>query len=303
MVHLDLSRALAGELTAAGVIADNDQKNFVSARISWRGTKLFEDLESEFGEGVTELREQFVSGLGMGAVAAEFVTAPVPVTPACRRALADLGGLLILSVTAFDRVLDSGRPPPEVRYSATPVSPPVHGGPLEAWLPSIQTEYFRRLDRLPQRQPAIRTLADSIMRRMYAAELGSVSPQPASRSTWWRKNVLPIVMLGLPAWIAADPFHSSSFFRHLMWLARLGEFFGWVDDCVDHAEDVILGQANRIDFRLRSTSREHLVHWIAAQGKRVLAQWDLASGPPALRSTFAVIVWSWIENQPARAGF
>jgi hypothetical protein len=106
-------------------------------------------------------------------------------------------------------------------------------------------------------------------------------------------------MLGLPAWIAADSFDSCRCMRHLMWLARVGEFFGWVDDCVDYTEDVTLGQANRIDGRLCSISKEQFVRKIAASGKQLLAQWDLANGPSTLRSTFGVIVWSWIENKRA----
>jgi len=236
----------------------------------------------------------------MGAVLTEFAAAQVPLSPDCRRAVAALGGLLILTVSAFDKVLDSGRPPPRVCFAAEPEPQPLHAGSVEELLPALQAEYFRRLDRLPRRQPELRELADSVFQRMYAAELRSTSAASVSRSTWWRKNVLPILMLGLPGWIATDSFNPSSCMRHLRWIARLGEFFGWLDDCVDYLEDVRLGQANRIDARLRSISKEQLVRTIAGQGKRVLEQWDRDEPGPPLHSTFAVIVWSWIENKPAR---
>jgi hypothetical protein len=299
-LDLDHSRDLARELILAGVTAGNAEKNEVSARIYWRGGELFHDLLDRFGSSLAPLRQAFVPGLGVGAVLTEFATADVPLSPDCRRALAGLGGLMILNVSVFDRVLDSGRPTPDVCFSAAPQCQPLYSGSTETMLAPLQAEYFRRLDDLPQNQPQLRSMADTVIQRMYAAEIHSVSESPVARSTWWRKNSLPIVMLGLPAWIATDSFSSSAWTHHLMWLARLGEFFGWLDDCIDYMEDVRLGHANRIDARLRFISKEQLVRQIAAQGKRVLAQWSRVNGESPLRSTFAVIVWSWIENKPAR---
>jgi hypothetical protein len=297
---LDLRRALASELTAAGIVASDAEKHLVSSRIFSRGRELIDDLRGEFDGVRVPFREKLVLGLGVGAALSDFATAEVPLTPECRRALSCLGGLMIVIVSAYDKVLDSGRPPPAVCFSAVPPCRPHAAESLEALLPSLQAEYFRRLDNLPRKQPALRSMADTVIRRMYAAELQSVAASPVGRSTWWRKNVLPILMLGLPAWIAADSFSSPSCIRHLMWLARLGEFFGWLDDCVDYVEDVRLGQANRIDARLRSISKEQIVRTIAAQGTRVLARWDRENLGSPLRSTFSVIVWSWIENSPSQ---
>ena len=294
---------MADALSAAGIVADDGEKNLVSARIFRRGAEVFEELTGEFGPDLLPFRKSFVLALGTGAVVTEFVSAQIPLAAECRRALAELGGLLILYVTALDGIVDSGRPAPPICFTTTTGARPPAGSPLDAWVPTLLSEYIRRLDRLPRRQPRLRATADAAIRRMHAAELHSLSPAPVGRSTWWRKNVLPILMLGLPGWIAADSFDASSCLRHWIWLARLGEFFGWVDDCVDYAEDLRLGQANRIDFRLRSISKERLVRHIAAQGKRVLEQWDAANRASPLHSTFAVIVWSWIENQPARADF
>ena len=86
-----------------------------------------------------------------------------------------------------------------------------------------------------------------------------------------------------------------------MWLGRVGEFFGWLDDCVDYEDDLAGGHANRIHVLLRMASTAQVARHIAWQGRRILFEWDSWNDSSSVRDVLAVIVWAWIENKPALA--
>jgi hypothetical protein len=286
----DLAPILAGELIAAGITVEPVDKDLLAGRILVRGERAFAEIEREIGMDLTPYKFQCIRSLGTGGALTEFAIAGVPLTREERRNVTALGGLAILMVSAFDAALDGGVKVGELFPRRAPPYPSLIHGAVDL--------YYRRLAALPQTRPQLSAMVERAIARMYAAELQSVSTPRIGRSIWWRKNVLPIALLGLPAWMAAESFRIADFRRHLAWLCRLGEFFGWLDDCVDYAGDLAAAQPNRIDFRLQSMSPSRLARNIAAQARRVLSEWDAVNTASWVRYYFAVIVWSWIEHNP-----
>jgi hypothetical protein len=299
-MHEDLIPKVAGELRAAGVAVDPFTANRLVARILVRGEQEFDQLRREMGHCLDPFHQPMIRSLGTGASITEFAIAGVPFAREYLAHVTALGGLATLIVSAFDAILDHGGRVPELFPRKPQVVPARHNGSKVAVVQELVEVYYRRLDELPQSHQNVRAMLEKVIQRMYYSELRSITGAGISRTTWWRKNVLPFVVMGLPAWLAAPSFPVAVLQRHLMWLGRLGEFFGWLDDCLDYAEDSALGQANRIDVRLRSISEESLARSIADQARRILTQWDRANEGSPIRSIFAVIVWTWIEHTPTR---
>jgi hypothetical protein len=289
----ELASILASELIAAGITIGQADKDLSAGRILARGEREFQQIKREIGIDLTRYRRACVRSLGTGAALAEFAIAEVPMAREERRSVTALGGLAILMVSAFDAALDGGVSVPPVFPRQTP--------PYPSLIHHTVDLYYRRLAALPQTLPQVNDMVEKAIARMYVAELQSVGTPHISRSVWWRKNVLPIALLGLPAWMAADSFSAGDFRRHFVWLCRLGEFFGWLDDCVDYTRDLAAGHANRIEVRLRSMSPSRLAGRIASQARWILSQWDAVNPASWVRNYFAVIVWTWIENNPDHA--
>ena len=292
---------LAAEFAVMGLTVDPAVRNLLIARILARGRREFKRLQREIGIDISRFEQPCIRSLGVGAALTEFAISGVPLTREGRLAVTALGGLAILMVSAFDSALDKGAEIPRL----FPLDEGSDGAGVVQRKPSLIRSavnlYFKRLADLPQTRPQIRRMIEKAIDRMYAAELESVSGPNISRGSWWRKNTLPIALLGIPAWIVADSCTAVHFRRHLAWLCRLGEFFGWVDDCVDYHEDLANTHANRIDFRLRSMPQARLVRNIAGQARRILSQWDDVNPAVPARDYFAVIVWGWMEHKPVHA--
>lgn len=291
---------LADEFTAIGVNLDSELRTRFNTQVWVRGNREFEQLQREIGIDITRFENPCIQSLGIGAVLTEMVVSGVPLSSEALSAVTSLGGLAILMVSAFDSALDAGlRIPP-----LFPLDGDIDCAPSTARKPSLIRSavnlYFRRLAALPQARQHVRRIVEKTIDRMYAAELESVAGAKISRQSWWRKNVLPVAILGLPAWMVADACPGTHFRRHLAWLCRLGEFFGWLDDCVDYDEDLANAHANRIDFRLQAMSQSRLVQTIARQAKRILSQWDVVNLEFPAREYFAVIVWGWIDQRPVQ---
>lgn len=292
---------LAGELTAAGITIDPAVRARRTARIRARGEREFERLREEIGIDITPYKQPCIRSLGVGAALTEFAISGVPLAHKGRLAVIALGGVAVLMVSAVDSALDRGVPlpcllPPDGESEGARSSQPI-----PSLIRAALNVYFRRLAALPQASPQLCGMVKKAIDRMYAAELETVFCPSVGRRAWWRKNVLPIAILGIPAWMAAGPSAADQFRRHLAWLCRLGEFFGWLDDCVDYGHDLANAHANRIDTRLQSRSQAQLVRDIAGQAKRILTQWDAVNPLVPARDYFAVIVWGWIEHRPEHA--
>ena len=292
---------LADEFVAMGVTIDPDVRTRLTAEVWARGNREFERLQQEIGIDITHFKKPCIQSLGIGAALTEMAVSGVPLTAEGLSAVTALGGLAILMVSAFDSALDAGVQIPAL----FPLDGDVECAGCAQRKPSLIRSavnlYFTRLAALPQTRPQVRRVVEKSIERMYAAELDSVAGPKISRQSWYRKNALPIAILGIPAWMVADACPDGQFRRHLAWLCRLGEFFGWLDDCIDYDEDLANAHANRIDFRLQSMPQSRLVHTIAGQAKYILSQWDVVDPASPARDYFAVIVWGWIDQRRGHA--
>jgi hypothetical protein len=292
---------LADEFVEMGVTIDPDVRTRLTAEVWARGNREFERLQQEIGIDITHFKKPCIRSLGIGAAFTEMAVSSVPLTAEGLSAVTALGGLAVLMVSAFDSALDAGLQIPALFPLDGDIESAGGAQRKPSLIRSAVNLYFRRLAALPQTRPQVRRVVEKSIERMYAAELESVAGPKISRQSWYRKNALPIAILGIPAWMVADACPDEHFRRHLAWLCRLGEFFGWLDDCVDYDEDLANGHANRIDFRLQSMPQSRLVHTIAGQAKYILSQWDVVDPASPVRDYFAVIVWGWIDQRRVHA--
>ena len=107
---------------------------------------------------------------------------------------------------------------------------------------------------------------------------------------------------GLLAWLEMPEVCLRCYWRHLRWIYRLGEFFGWIDDAVDFEEDFKTSQPNRlvnVRAKLRASQTDaDLACMITHRGKRVLAEWhlqieDVNHLPRIAREAFSACLVSW----------
>ncbi len=290
---------LRKELTDAGIVADAERRRVITGAITNRGWAEFDQLCGDVGLPMECVERSVVASLGMGAAVTEFATAGIGLAPEFAGRVAALGALSNVIVSAFDAIVDAGGAPPQIDLGGTVQPEGRHGNLKRRILARLVELYYRRLNALPQENVEVRSLIDRSIRRMYAAELQSAGRKSGGRSVWWRKNVLPFVVTAAPGWLTIPRWTPERFLQHLRWLCRLGEFLGWVDDCVDLSRDESLGQSNRVGWYLASGSEAGLARRVAAQGHRILREWDAANGPSPVRDTFAVIVWSWIDSGAA----
>ena len=232
--------------------------------------------------------------LGTGAVLAEFFTAPVTLSGEDRATAAHLGTLANLLVGVYDDLMDDGAGLerdllPRGLLSAagdfgkgdqTPLAPLVNA-------------YFQQMAALPglEARPEIaRTLRRAIV-KMYDAERMTLAGSDAHGRMrgWRRKSTLPFVVMGLPAWLMTADFDARAYRRHLRWLCRCGEFWGWIDDALDMDQDARTGHPNRVYEALQACSEtpECLASRIAKQGQDIIIEWCQTT-PHALRLPLAV---------------
>lgn len=293
-----LIELLAKEL-AVPFTLDSASRERTSRAIIASGELEFGRIIRDAGSDFLALRTPMVRSLGVGSGLTHFAISGTGVPAEFLSRTRSLGALASLIVSAFDALIDSGEPVPALLSGDSSGKPAPITGSKAAAVSKLIELYFQRLTELPQERVGIRLLIDRSIRRMYEAEIGSTRAGPVPRHIWWRKNVLPFVVMAIPAWLVSQCYDVVLVRRHLRWLCRLGEFLGWVDDCVDYENDRLSGAANRVDARLSTMTDQTLVRKIAVMGRRVLSDWDHQNPRSEVRNVFAVVVTSWIENPPA----
>ncbi len=281
---LELLAALARQ----GLQPDRTLSVYIRRRIELTGAAELRKLT--FLDPHRSDAADFARRLGWGFAIAEFLTLPVPVSDLERDRACSLGALINLMVVTCDRLLDAGE---KVR-DVLPVHQIATGG--DASLPMLLLrEYFNRLSLLGPDQKLLRTIK-KIVSRMFAAEIETVSPGSSLPYRFWlRKCSLPFVLMGLSACAFPSSRQTASSFRYLLWLHRLGRFFGAVDDAIDFHEDIENGHPNYWQA-YNERARPPLVPRVANWGVAVLSQWE-AIAPASRRSiprqTFLHTVWGW----------
>ena len=234
--------------------------------------------------------------LGAGAVLTDFFTAPVTLAAADREAAAHLGTLANLLVGVYDDLIDagdSGDDPLSRNLLDAPSGKSGAGEIGDTPLAPLVSAYFRQMASLPgaaSRPEVARTLRRAIL-KMYDAERKTVGGGDADgrMAGWRRKSALPFVVMGLTAWLMTPDFCGRDYRRHLRWLCRCGEFWGWIDDAIDLEQDSATGHPNRVQAALQTglQSPEALAAGIAQRGQAILTEWRQLT-PQAARLPLAV---------------
>ena len=246
---------------------------------------------------------------GYGALMTEFLAAPVPLAPDDRARVARLGALANLIVSHFDELVDGGWPRPFLlpRWVLV-LSAKGRGrtilriGTAIAPSPSrlivrMVGEYFRRVAALPfaDRHDAARSQLRRAVSEMYEEE--GRTPRELRRvrgnAARQKKTALPLVVLGMAAWLASPQCPASTYAHHRRWLMRVGKFIRWIDDAADLTDDEAAGASNLVRQALRRRTAapcagEQLACGIARRGRRVLEEWREMSGASSSHESGAV---------------
>ncbi len=309
MIALDFRQLLRTELAAQRLLGDDASRLACAERARARGDEAIADIQRVVGTDATrralstrrgpECLRSYSYVAGYGALMTEFLVAAVPVAPPSREHLVQLGAMANVIVSHFDEMVDGGRPRalllPQwaLRAAGTRagrVGVRLMAGVLPAssrLIALLVSEYFARLDALPYaarharaRRRLYRTVAE-----MYAEEGRTPREWRRLRGTaaLQKKTALPLVVLGLPAWLAVPDEERSAYDRHRRWLTQVGKFIRWVDDAADVAIDRAAGASNMVVHALSRRGRQcyddaALAAAIARRGRRLIEEWRVMSG-------------------------
>lgn len=284
-----VAELLITELERVGFASDLLLMKLVGSRMAQRGESEFQALSARF-PGIEDCRRIFTHHLGIGASLTEFLTAGLSLQNSERLQVASLGGIAHTIYALFDLLLDSSGCVPELFGTQKRIAGGCDVHKQELLIRLVEL-YFERLNALPVRTTGVRGLLERTIHKLYAAELKSSGPGQITRSAWWRKNALPIVVMALPAWLSAADESNIRFTEHLFWLGRVGDFLGWLDDFSDYEKDCASRQANRLRA-YDQTEFADLGRKTALRGQVVLQLWDSHNTNPAARNTFTVMAWT-----------
>ncbi len=288
-----VAQSLQRELPNIGIDPGPLCIKLVGARIADRGETEFERLSRE-NPLLMPHRAVCVRHLGVGASFTEFLISSLQLNRDSRSAVASLGGIAHTIYAVFDSLLDESQSVPNLFAAQDPCPPAdVAIRSKHQLVIDLVNLYFRDVNLLSPGNPRILAFLERAIQKLYRAELRSAEPNHFRWSTWWRKNVLPIVIMGVPAWLSVPTASNISFADHLRWLARVGEFLGWLDDFSDYDRDCSSGQINRLTFE-SGISIPALAKRVSAKGRRVLEAWDAVNADSPARDTFTVITWMWL---------
>ena len=286
---------LIAELANTDFDSDSLLVKLVGSRIGDRGEHEIHQLPQDLRYG-NVLRATCMRHLGIGASLTEFLIASLPLSLASRRNIASIGGIAHTIYAVFDSLLDVSKCAPELFGEAPDFAEDEELRNKQQIVVRLVSLYFEKLRSFSSANKEIQSLTERAIRKLHQAELESAKPGDITRHAWWGKNALPIIVMGLPAWLLSTGESNISFTEHMLWLGRVGEFLGWVDDFADYEKDYASGQANRLNSVDR-TCFQLFARKVSAKGKRVLERWDCRNKDPVLRSTFTVMVWTSL-NMP-----
>jgi len=287
-----VAQTLAAELAATGFMPDPLGVKLVGARIADRGEYEFARLSQAIVPPQC-LRAVCAHHLGIGASFTEFLAGGLPLDREFGSEVASLGGIAHTIFALFDALLDVSECAPELfggdtRFAADPTI-----RSEQELVVRLVELYFHKLGMLCSGASRVRALLERTIHKLYAAEIQSALRGEIGWKTWWRKNALPIVVMGLPAWFFIPRNSKIEFVEHMLWLGRVGEFLGWLDDFSDYERDCASGHANRLRLQ-DEVSIKPCARRVAARGQRVLRYWDLHNEVSPARDTFTVVAWKWL---------
>lgn len=292
----EFGEQLRGELRAAGVFPDREayardcsritrvgelERALVARTVGRRWDDLLESLALKQAEDVCAL------ALGGGRTLTEFLVSPLGLPDDLQTEVASLGALANFLVTTYDRLLDSDRDPDEVlapltlTLAMTGQSPrlravAVQSSPVQRAFIRLVRDYFTRIERLPhaRSRPEVRRAVDHHIQTMYAAERETVSGT-VTGEVLRIKSSYPLVVMGLPGWLATDRLTADRYDRHVAWLEDVGEFLGLIDDAIDLQEDAAVGLTNRVAMKRSEQGDTRTVTEIVETGRAVFCDWEV----------------------------
>ena len=298
--------ACASQARAAGDAALAEVARIVGARTTRRA------LATRRGPSYADTY-RYVTGYG--ALMTAFLAAPVPIGDAERARVARLGAIANLIVSHFDELVDGGWPRvallPRWALTLAHVAPGralLRAGagltpPQTRLIVRLVVEYFRAAAAMPaaRRHLAARAELRRLVTRMYEEE--GRTPREWERvrgsATRQKKTALPLVVLGLAAWLASRECAPQDYARHRRWLVRVGKLVRWIDDAADLPDDDAAGAANLVRQALARHSAgpdaaTRLATCIALRGRRVVDEWRMlvrgtepSAGPAILETVMA----------------
>jgi hypothetical protein len=171
-------------------------------------------------------------------------------------------------------------------------------------------EYFRRLADLPHAAARRRVRGDVVrcIATMYLEEGRTQREWRRLRGSaaMQRKTALPLVVLGLPGWLACRQCEDDDYRQHRRWLGRLGRFIRWIDDTADAAADRATGNANLVARALARRNGDvnfanSLALTIGRRGRRVHDEWrlmmsDARRSPEQESDVLAAVLAAWLGS-------
>jgi len=330
----DFKSLLREELEARGLLGTRASRAACAAHAADRGERALAELAALVGEATmrralsTRRGEGYVTSyryvLGYGSLMTEFLVAPVGLDAAQLARVAALGALANLIVTHFDELVDGGSPRSLLLpQSALAVAPTragrallragAHFGPPSTRLiVALVALYFARAHDLQcaAMRPHVRRRLSRTIMTMYAEE--GRTPREWRRlrggAAFQKKTALPLVALGLPAWLASAELDETRFQAHCRWLVRVGKFVRWVDDAADVEADGAAGAANLVRHALarrrdRPVADEMLAAGIAKRGRRLVEEWSafMTGSNEAIHTVLSNVLVAWV-GEPEYAG-
>jgi len=301
---------LARELAAQGLLPSRETYITCQREVEARGEALLDRLASVTGRrtwrrglakiGDANLPLDCRRVAGFGELLTRFLIAPVPLDDLSRDEVARLGALANVIVALFDLVVDSGTdrrailPRPlfallasrRAGWLGTIISSA--GGARVRLIARLVRDYFKTLRSLAgHRSDAVLQDVLRAIVRMYELEGRGRNETPASRSTVLRKSAFPLVVMGLPAWLAV-PHHGRAAMRaHRRWLFKTARFIRWVDDAADEALDARDQHPN-----LFLACRRDAVPAVAKRAGLLITDWHRHAGRESCDG-FTSCVVSW----------
>lgn len=332
-----LALTLRDELGRRGLLGTPAIRQACTSRAKRRGDSCFAVLAAQLGEanlnrGIEASRlgagEQARFVMGYGALMTEFLVAPVCPDPDSRLLLGDLGALANLIVSYVDDMVDAGCPRAALLPASALRLAASTGGrwmldraaglapPAARLAARAVGEYFRRLDRLPYASAHAWVYADvkRCIWKMYQEEARSTADWARlnGHKSRPRKTALPLVVLGLPVWLASREVPFGPYWEHRRWLVRLGRFIRWIDDAADAAEDASSGSINAVGRVLarpgvRENQQESLARVIGCRATSLWAEWQSGtratnSADPSVGDVFGTVLAAWLGAQGQPSG-
>jgi hypothetical protein len=275
-------------LSRRGVVADSHLTSYLQQRIELIGKAELRKLaplglpERDFAK--------MVRRLGWGFAITEFIAAPAFSANSNRGQICSLGALVNVMVVTCDRLLDAG-----MNIESVLPSQELASGGGSSCVMLLLREYFEQLATLCPDEKLLRTIRRTIA-LMFEAEIQTVRMRGKLPYLFWlRKCSLPFVLMGLSAWAGRASGSRNKFVRYVLWVYRLGKFFGILDDAIDYHEDLRTGQPNYLrDYN--ESQRSLVISRAASRGAAVLEGWDnlMAGAQSSIpRETFLHTVWGW----------